>query len=97
MINLEPALYEDGVGGVRIEDPYLIAASGAERLSTVDQTRWAAWRGTLAGSERQTTPAPRNLDAEHMAYLPFRFRSWMVVRTGPSRPGDSTTNEEAIR
>jgi Xaa-Pro aminopeptidase len=42
VINLEPAIYEDGVGGVRIEDPYLITASGAERLSTVDQTLWAA-------------------------------------------------------
>ena len=42
VINLEPAIYEDGVGGVRIEDPYLITATGAERLSTVDQTLWAA-------------------------------------------------------
>jgi Xaa-Pro aminopeptidase len=42
VINLEPAIYEDGVGGVRIEDPYLITATGAERLSTADQTLWAA-------------------------------------------------------
>lgn len=42
VINLEPAIYEDGVGGVRVEDPYLITADGAERLSTVDQTLWAA-------------------------------------------------------
>ncbi|MDP9226202.1 MAG: Xaa-Pro peptidase family protein [Actinomycetota bacterium] len=42
VINLEPAIYEDGVGGVRIEDPYLITENGAERLSTVDQALWAA-------------------------------------------------------
>jgi Xaa-Pro dipeptidase len=42
VINLEPAIYEDGVGGVRIEDPYLVTVTGAERLSTVDQALWAA-------------------------------------------------------
>jgi Xaa-Pro dipeptidase len=42
VINLEPAIYDDEVGGVRIEDPYLITASGAERLTTIDQGPYVA-------------------------------------------------------
>ncbi|HKP18539.1 MAG TPA: Xaa-Pro peptidase family protein [Gaiellaceae bacterium] len=37
VINLEPAIYDPEVGGVRIEDPYLITPTGAERLTTVPQ------------------------------------------------------------
>ena len=42
VINLEPAIYHDDVGGVRIEDPYLIKADGAERLTTHDQGPYVA-------------------------------------------------------
>ena len=37
VINLEPAIYDDDVGGVRIEDPYLITSQSAERLTNHDQ------------------------------------------------------------
>jgi Xaa-Pro aminopeptidase len=42
VINLEPAIYDPNVGGVRIEDPYLITADGAERLTTIAQECWVA-------------------------------------------------------
>jgi Xaa-Pro aminopeptidase len=42
VINLEPAIYDDEVGGVRIEDPYLITATGAERLTTISQDAYVA-------------------------------------------------------
>ena len=42
VINLEPAIYDPAVGGVRIEDPYLITASGAERLTTISQECYIA-------------------------------------------------------
>jgi Xaa-Pro aminopeptidase len=32
-VTLEPGLYIDGVGGIRIEHNYLIAGKGFERLS----------------------------------------------------------------
>lgn len=35
VINLEPGIYDPEVGGVRIEDPYLITRNGAERISTI--------------------------------------------------------------
>jgi Xaa-Pro aminopeptidase len=40
VINLEPAIYDPEVGGVRIEDPYLITADGNERLTTIPQEVW---------------------------------------------------------
>jgi Xaa-Pro aminopeptidase len=42
VLNLEPAIYDPAVGGVRIEDPYLITANGAERLTTIAQECWVA-------------------------------------------------------
>ena len=33
VVTLEPGLYVDGVGGVRIEHNYLITAAGFDRLS----------------------------------------------------------------
>jgi Xaa-Pro aminopeptidase len=42
VINLEPAIYDPEVGGVRIEDPYLITQTGAERLTTVAQECYIA-------------------------------------------------------
>jgi Xaa-Pro aminopeptidase len=42
VINLEPAIYDPEVGGVRIEDPYLITHSGAERLTTISQECYIA-------------------------------------------------------
>ena len=42
VINLEPAIYDPVVGGVRIEDPYLITAAGAERLTTISQECYIA-------------------------------------------------------
>ena len=42
VINLEPAIYHDDVGGVRIEDPYLVTSAGAERLTDHDQGPYIA-------------------------------------------------------
>ena len=33
ILNLEPAVWQDGVGGVRLEDTYLITADGYRTLS----------------------------------------------------------------
>jgi Xaa-Pro aminopeptidase len=33
ILNLEPALWQDGVGGVRVEDTYLVTADGYRVLS----------------------------------------------------------------
>ena len=42
VINLEPAVYHDDIGGVRIEDPYLVTSSDAERLTNHDQGPYIA-------------------------------------------------------
>lgn len=37
VVTIEPGIYLPGVGGVRIEDDYLITAEGAERMTTADR------------------------------------------------------------
>ena len=47
MVALEPELYVDGVGGVRIEHNYRITADGFERLSNhvISLQNWSLARG----------------------------------------------------
>ncbi len=37
VVTIEPGIYLPGVGGVRIEDDYLVTAEGAERMTTADR------------------------------------------------------------
>ena len=38
VVTVEPGVYLEGKGGIRIEDDYLVTAAGARRLTRLPQT-----------------------------------------------------------
>lgn len=40
VVTIEPGIYVRGIGGVRLEDEYLITKEGAERLTGLQSEHW---------------------------------------------------------